>query len=1570
MKNYILILFLLLFKFSWSQTDQVNYHCDFESGNQNMWGPSFSAFTINQEIDIFSFPWNVSGGTGNSGIVTILGQSFGAAASFGTSGVIGSKFTLEGFTTGEVAVDYPVDITITKPQDNTFDQGDLVSLQTDYEVSDSFALETFYPSVGTAKLDIYFQISANASITVCAFGCVTVPIIPSFSTPTITLNIFNVGIDGIWYLGPACAEAIPMAAANSGPGDDWEASPGQNIFPFALPAYEDGCTQIPWQVRYEFLPLEIPDNDFGISGELTVPYVETTDGLNLVNNNLYGTGESTYVHLSLEIFKLLGAILSEVPEPITAGIGEVLSNLSGEFELPSPLGTIYGATLSYNIMSASFNVYITNKQAFNFNPKIYGKYEFPVPVAYTVYNGATAVESGSSSIINCEVGNRIDYYFPCYYADFEITPTYSIVGQFTNRTYDSINFTFEFSALQFGFNLPAIQITPEITIPEICIPIPYPCPSWSNPFRWCTYTLCTPSFTIPAVVFGGFNFNIGPLLDYTFPIADIKYDWFNQTWTLEGFDECPHDPFVMRARVFSANASKVDVNCFGNSTGSIDVTLTNGSAPFSYVWTNGAVSQDLTGLPANSYQVLITDANGCQTTAGATIIQPSTALNLSLITDDKNCNGGVNDGSIDVLTQGGTSPYSFSWSNGATSEDITNLNVGTYTLTTTDSKGCTALISGTINQPSPLSQTAATSDVNCRFGSDGAINASPVGGVQPYTYSWTNTANATVLTSEDISSLVAANYTLLFTDANGCQNSGTYTINQPATLPSLTLAQSSVSCFGGVDGGVNLTPSGGTPGYTFSWVNGANQLLPYTSEDLTNVPADSYSVEMTDSKGCVATGNIAVTQPAAAIGHAPILTHINCFGDATGAINPVITGGTAPYTYAWSNGATTSTLTNIVAGTYTLNVTDFRGCTSSYTYTLTQPNAALAIALTPNTIDCFGNSTGTVISDVTGGTTPYTYNWSNGQTTPSITGVVAGTYTLNIIDNKGCLANASATITQPAAPLTSTNTFTNVNCYDGSNGTIDLTVNGGTAPYSYQWWDGTNQLISIQTQDLSNLAADTYVVMVTDARNCVIYDSITITQPLAPLALSSTMDDVNCFGASDGALDLTVTGGTTTYTYSWSSGQTSQDITAVPAGNYTVTVTDFNGCIASGTYTVSQPLAALSTAIVTDPILCNGFSTGTATSTTVGGTEPYTYSWSNGATTPDISNVAAGPYTLTVTDSKGCFTFTGTVIQQPAAPLNVVPTIVDASCYEYSDGSIVINITGGTQPYAFTWGNNNEIILNNPSETITNLSASDYLIRVTDVNGCVFEQIVTVGQPTPFLANLTVTDALCFGGNTGSIQSTVTGGTTPYTYSWSDGQTTPNATNLVAGTYGLLVVDDQGCRITDTATVNQPLQLISNVTVTPISCIDQTDANIHVVVAGGIQPYSYLWSTGATTNQISDLDEGLYTLTVTDAQACVLTLDVIVDPVSNECVNPVNTITPNGDDYNDTWIIENLDLYPNMHLQVFNKWGNLVHEQKGLYQPWDGSSQGQPLPSEVYYYIIDLFNDQSNQYTGSITIIR
>ncbi len=1561
MKKLLLLLTLVVSKGLFAQ-QTVNHHCDFASGNQNMWGPSFSAFTMNQTIDIFSYPWNTSGGTGNGGIVTILGQSFGAAASFGTSGVIGSDFTLAGFTTGEVAVEYPVDIVLDMPTDNTYDQGDQVSINSSYTVASDYALDTYYPNAGSASLDMYFQFAANANLTICAFGCVTIPIIPSFSTPMMRLNIFRVEQDEIWYLGPACAEAIPAYSADSGPGGIGEPSPGQNIFPFALPPYEDGCTSIPWQVHQDIMPLEIPDNDYGISGELAIPYVETTDGIS--GNDLYATGDSTYAHLSIEVFKLIGGILAQTTGPPKV-VGEILSNLSGEFELPAPFGTIYGASMSYNIMSASFNVYVTNVQRFDFKPKIYGKYEFPVPVNYAVFNGATQTSSGTAAIVNFEVGNTVRYYYPCYFADVEIKPTYNIIGQFTNHTYDSISFTFEFSALSFGFELPPIQITPEIHVPEICIPIPYPCPSWSDPFDWCTEWVCTPEFTIPAVGFDGFSFNVGPLIDETLPIGDVSYDWFNQTWQLGGFSDTTFVGFHMIARQFSATQTHTNVLCYGGNNGAVDVSTVNGSAPFTYAWSNGPVTQDINTLPANNYQVIITDANGCKTSTGATITQPSQPLQLSALLTDKLCNGGPNTGTIDILTQGGTAPYGFSWTNGATTEDLTGLNVGSYTLTVTDANGCTANITRTISQPSVVGQAGIIDDVNCRFGTDGKINVTPFGGLPPYSYSWSSGQ-----TTEDLNNVVSGPYNLTITDNNGCVSFAPYFIPQPASLPSVNLTQSSVSCYGGSNGFINNVVAGGTPGYSFVWSDGTNTILPNGGQNLTNVSAGTYGVTMTDSKGCEVSSTITVTQPSAPIDDNPVLTHINCFGNTTGAITTGITGGTAPYTYSWSNAATSPNLTNVAAGTYTVLVTDFRGCTANYSYTLTQPNAALAIALTPNTVGCFGESTGQVISTVTGGTTPYTYAWSNSAVTPSITGVVAGTYNLTVTDGKGCTAMNSAIITQPAAPLSIGNTTVAVSCHDGSNGSIDLTVNGGTTPYTYEWWDGTNQILTTTTQDLSGLSSSTYVVQVHDNRGCVIMDTAIITQPAAAIAITGVMNDVNCYAGTDGGLDATITGGTIPYTFSWSNTAVTEDLTNVVAGNYVLTVTDNLGCTEDASFEITEPISALSSSLTPTAVICFGGTTGAVESFVNGGTAPYTYSWSNGAITSSLDQIVAGPYSLTVTDSKGCFAFTGTMVNQPAAALNAIPTITDASCYNYSDGEVNLAISGGTAPYSFSWANNNQIILNNPSETITGLSANDYLVRIYDKNNCLWQQIITVGQPAPFLTTLQPANALCNGSSDGSISMSVVGGTLPYSVLWSDGQTTTNATGLVQGNYYVSVTDAQGCIVRDTATVGEPLPIYLVINAEQLSCVDQEDASIAVIAAGGTQPYSYVWSNGSVTSNINNLLAGTYVLTITDDHGCIKVETITIDPVDNGCINPVNTFTPNGDNYNDTWVIENLDLYPNAKVMVFNKWGNLVHSQQGVYVPWDGTYGNKLLPSEVYYYIIDLYNNEANKYTGSITIIR
>lgn len=1526
MKNRLIgILFFCISIFSNgtnAQNQQVIHDVPFGSGLQDMWGPG-GGFSINQVTTLFDESWNVPFNTGNGGIVTILGQQFGAAVQGGFSGRIGSTFSILGFTLGEVEVDYPIEVTNTLTDDLTYDQGDNVLIETSYIVEPGYALETYYPNAGEMKLDLFFELGASLSATLCAFGCVNFPIIPAFNTGLNNVNIFTVNSGGAEFFSFNGSSPLYSIAG----------------FPIDL-------STIPGN----------PMPGFGLNAIIGLPDVVTTDYLNAATGDLRACGESKYVEMSLDIFALLG----NLPAPV----GPVLGNLSGS----QSLGGF--ATISWNLFSTSFNADIYNKQCFDFEPRVYGKYVFPVAVDYTILNpfGGT-VATGTSSIITVEIGNDIQYKFPCYYEDLNIIPTYSIDGNFTNHTYDSIAFYVSMSAFAFSLVIPPIEITPAIHVPEICIPIPYPCPSWSNPFRWCTTQVCTPAFTIPAIGFPGLSIGFGPLWSTTIPLGAVKYDWFHDTWDLEGFDEYTFAAFTMRASRLTVTNTQTDVLCYGGNNGAIDVTYhaISPALPYTYLWTNGATTQDITGLTAGPYEVQIRDAHDCPLFTGATILEPEQPLSITYTKTDKLCNGGLNNGSIDVLIQGGTTPYITNWSNGATTEDVTGLTAGNYTLTVTDNHGCNKVLTVTIDQPAVLGQTAAITDVNCKGNLDGAISVDVFGGILPYSYLWSSSQ-----TQEDITEIPAGNYSLTVTDGNGCTNLTPYVVNEPALDLTLSSIPTHVLCKDDLTGAINVTTNGGTPGYSYVWVNGQGVVLPYQTEDILNIGSDNYTLVTTDSKGCKAQISQVINEPLENLKSSPLLQHINCFGAATGQIDPVISGGTLNYGYAWSDGSSAPILTNVTAGNYSLTVTDGNGCTDVYNYTLTQPQEALNLVLSTTDVLCFGENTGAVSSLVTGGTAGYTYVWDNGAVTPTIQNVFAATYSLTVTDIKGCTITDNSVVNQPLAPLNMTSVVTDVDCYGNNSGSIDITTTGGTSPYYFAWSNSGTIVMVDTTEDVSNQVADDYEIMVTDAHGCQENLISTINQPVAPISITGITNDVNCFGMTDGSIDITVTGGTigSGYIYNWSTGANTQDINTISSGNYSVTVTDQNGCTETANFDVNQPLSPLTASVTSTDVKCTGGGDGMVLSEVTGGTLPYTYNWSNGETTENIYNLNAGVFNLTVTDGQGCTAFTGAVINEPTQLLNVTYTSTDVLCFGGSDGTIEISITGGVQPYYYNWGNQGEILMNNFSEQIANLNIGEYFIRVTDRNGCVNEQYITITEPPLLQSSFTTVDVLCYGESTGEVDVTITGGTPNYTVTWSDGQTTEDAVGLAAGQYIYNLVDDHLCTTSDTAYITQPTEVEITFETSDVTCLDQADGAIFVNAFGGVGPYSFVWNTGAILPNIGDLAAGIYTLEVTDANSCVSNYSFEIVGSNADCLFIPNTITPNGDDYNDTWFIENIDLYPNASVKVFNKWGNKVFDSGEKYEPWNGEHKGAPLPSEVYFYIITLGNNSGNEYTGTITIIR
>ncbi|HEX7846083.1 MAG TPA: immunoglobulin domain-containing protein, partial [Chitinophagaceae bacterium] len=638
--------------------------------------------------------------------------------------------------------------------------------------------------------------------------------------------------------------------------------------------------------------------------------------------------------------------------------------------------------------------------------------------------------------------------------------------------------------------------------------------------------------------------------------------------------------------------------CIGYNPAVLTITgTTGGQLPYSYQWyensnpvgTNSASYNPSGIISPGTHEIncVITDACG---TVVSTAIKTINIVNDPIITasgDGAFCLGvpitltGNIAGGTGVMQYQWQSGISSSgpWSNipGATASTYSpSLSAGIYYYQVTLSPNVASCNNSSstvtvIVNSLPTVTLSSQTHILCYGTSTGAIDIIPSGGSGSYTYAWTGTGVNPA--AQDQTGLTAGNYSVIVTDANNCSSTAlSITLTQPASAVAVALtSQTNILCFGQSTGAIDITPSGGVGPYTYAWTGtGVNA----TAQDQTGLAAGSYSVIVTDANGCSASPlNVTLTQPVAALALSETHVDVLCFGNSTGSIDLAVTGGTSPYTYAWSNGATTQDITSLLAGTYNVTVTDANGCTTVLNnIVITQPAAALALSETHVNVLCFGNSTGSINLTVTGGTSPYTYAWSNGATTQDITSLPAGTYNVTVTDANGCTAVLNnIVITQPAAALALSETNVNVLCFGNSTGSIDLTVAGGTSPYTYAWSNGAT------TQDITSLPAGTYSVTVTDANGCTaVLNNIVITQPAAALALSETHVNVLCFGNSTGSINLTVTGGTSPYTYAWSNGATTQDITSLPAGAYNVTVTDANGCTAVlNNIVITQPAAAL-----------------------------------------------------------------------------------------------------------------------------------------------------------------------------------------------------------------------------------------------------------------------------------------------------------------------------------------------------------------------------------------------------------
>jgi gliding motility-associated-like protein len=608
--------------------------------------------------------------------------------------------------------------------------------------------------------------------------------------------------------------------------------------------------------------------------------------------------------------------------------------------------------------------------------------------------------------------------------------------------------------------------------------------------------------------------------------------------------------------------------------------------------------------------------------------------------------------------------------------------------------------------------------------------------------------------------------------------------------------------------------------------------------------------------------------------------------------NPAATGGTSPYNYSWnsvstlSNGGISNPDAFPAANTlYILTVTDFLGCAITDTVAV---NVSTPITISGSTINpsCFGYSDGAINISLSGGVPPFTFNWSNGMTTEDISSLSAGVYSVTIADVTLCQTVSASYVLMQPQPLTGSETFTDVSCFGGSDGSITLSVVGGNIPYSYLWND------TATTQNRNLLAAGNYSVTITDARGCEVIRNISLNEP-AELIITNTLVPVSCNGGNNGAIDIAVTGGILPYSFNWSNGGITEDIDSLSAGNYMVTVTDSNSCVAIAAIDIVQP-TPLSVLFSSDDVSCYGGSNGAVTATVSGGTPAYTYLWSNNETDSSINNLTVGQYDLTVTDANGCVLSSIVNIAQPDSII-VTATMQNLSCYQSNDGSIQLSISGGTVPYQYVWSN-----ISNAQNQLQ-LPAATYSVTVTDNNGCIKTELYDITQPDILTLQLKGTELICQNTFAGAIQSTVTGGTMPYEYLWNTGSADSSINSFPFGNYILTVTDNNNCIISDSFTIAE-YQYIADFNITDAEvCLGESIAVYDISTSDSIIiSRNWLWGDGTPDTGINISHEftapGTYNVSLVIAMqnGCIdsVSKPVVVRELPNAYAGPDVSICP------------------------------------------------------------------------------
>ncbi len=902
---------------------------------------------------------------------------------------------------------------------------------------------------------------------------------------------------------------------------------------------------------------------------------------------------------------------------------------------------------------------------------------------------------------------------------------------------------------------------------------------------------------------------------------------------------------------------QVDKELGCNSTvknAALKVTVSGGEEPYKYQWSGPNGATGLSGAtPGNlgpgEYALTVTDAAGKSKTSNVAIADPNMTLTMKVqkqVGED-----GAANGSATVDVKGGKAGYDFKWDNGETTNTAVKLAEGSHSVTVTDEAGCTATAS--VNVPRKIGELGLTivlkQSVKCEGGKDAVLEANVSGGKTPYQYQWNITG---VMQGTSLNGLAPGPYALTVTDAVGQSATAEYVVEAPKSIVISTKVETPAST-GNADGKASAKATGGSGNFNFKWDNGE------TSDVATKLAPGNHSVTVTDAAGCSNTASVVILENILPLAvNISQKTELKCAGAKDASLQASASGGKSPFKYKWSSNAQAESAAGLIAGDYTVTVTDATGATATSSFSVKEPKL-LTVSVKADSPASTGNADGKASAKASGGTGKYSFRWDTGETSEEAKKLGPGEHLVTVTDEAGCIATGKVAISENILPLAvNIAQSKEIKCAGAADAVLKAEISGGKAPFKYQWSGGA------QGEAASNLPAGDYALTISDATGATATSIFSIKEP-KPLTLTAKADAPASTGNADGKASVKAGGGTGKYVIEWDNGETGETAKKLGPGAHSIKVTDEGGCTALATVDITENILPLAVNISqSNEIKCAGAKEAVLKAEVSGGKAPFNFAWTAGLNAETVANLGLGNYSVTVSDAAGSTAVTQFFVKEPKAIIANAKVDAPASTGNV-DGKATVTANGGTGNFSYRWANGEN------NKTAVKLGPGEHKVTVTDEAGCEAIATVTISENILELSAsiATLTPVKCAGENKAAIQAEVAGGKGPFTYKWSSGQSGMTLSNLSSGQYGLTITDATG----KTATANLELKEPEKLSVTliknrPATTQDTKNGRASLKATGGTGEYNFNWDNGETVAEALALGAGLHSITVSDANGC------------------------------------------------------------------------------------------------------